>query len=217
MLKALLAALAVAVLSMPAFAADKGSVLPPSLIPSFDESPSPMTVWNGFYVEAGFGLNVSELDVGAVGGGTLATLGDSSWGGHFGFGYDKMVSPNLLLGVLARVELGDVSHALAGTEIGESDLAYMVGGRFGWVPREDAMLYLLAGYKWSDLDLSAAAGGGSADRNGWVIGGGIEIMLSEHWGLGSEYAATLFEDDAVTGISLEETDHAAKLRLLYKF
>ena len=42
-------------------------------------------------------------------------------------------------------------------------------------------------------------------------------MLTDNWGIGAEYAATLFDSDSVDGVSLEETDHAAKLRLLYKF
>lgn len=209
------AALAFAVLSFPAAAADKAGVTPP-IPPVFDESPSPMTVWSGFYVEGGFGLNISNLEVGEVGEGSLATLGDSSWAGHLGVGYDKMISPNVLIGALARVEFNDVAHSIGGEDIGESDIGYMIGVRLGWVPQQDAMLYALLGYKWSDLDLNPELGG-DLGREGWVVGGGLELMLTDNWGIGAEYAATLFDSDSVDGVSLEETDHAAKLRLLYKF
>lgn len=216
-LVSLVAALMFAVLAPNAYAADKGGI-PPSLIPTFDESPGPMAVWTGFYIEGGFGMAISELDIGAVGGGTLATLGDSAWAGHIGVGYDQVVSPGFLLGVLGRIELDDVGYSLGGTSLAETEVSYVVGARAGWIPREDAMIYLLLGYKFSDLDLSGAVGGGDVSRDGFVFGGGIELMLTDHVGLGLEYTQTWIDDETVGGaVALEETDHAAKVRALYKF
>lgn len=212
-LLALMAALVCA--SLPASAADKNAVPPAAALQTLDESLSPMMVWSGFYVEVGAGLTFSNVELGAVGGGTLATLGDSAWSGHFGIGYDKMVAPGLLLGVLARVEIDDASHALAGTEIASSEFSYLIGGRAGWVPREDALIYVLLGYEWSDLDLTA--GLGEVGREGWVVGGGLELMMTDHVGVGAEYTASLYDDETVAGVNLEPTDHTARLRLFYKF
>lgn len=211
----LLTALAVA-LASPALAADKGGLIPQSLIPAFDESPGPMTVWSGPYIEVGAGLNVSNVDIGEVGGGDVLTLGDSAWAGHIGVGYDKVLIPQWLFGVWGRVELDDISYAVAGEKLADTAYIYSLGGRVGFIPREDAMIYALLGYSFSDLDFNSDI---SADksRNAWVVGGGLELMLTDHVGLGAEYSARLYDEENVEDAELDIVDHAVKARLLYKF
>jgi opacity protein-like surface antigen len=160
-------------------------------------------------------MSFSEVAVGEVGEGEFLSLGDSGFGAHLGLGYDKMISPNVLVGALARVEFSDLSFGVAGSNLGETGIAYLIGARAGWVPREDALIYVLLGYKWSDFDL--AQGLGSIDPAGWVVGGGLELMLTDHVFLGAEYATTLLDNETVDGVSIEPTDHAARLRLGYKW
>lgn len=175
--------------------------------------------FHGLSIEAGLGITSSNVDVGVVGGGTLATLGDSSWSGHLGIGYDWQMS-NLVLGVFGRVAMNDLGYSFAGAKVGDTDVDYMLGGRIGWVPRAsgDWMLYGLVAYKWADIDV-LVPGVGDASANSWVIGGGIEAMLTDHVYLGAEITADVSPDgDTVGGIAnVESENYAGTLRVGYRF
>jgi opacity protein-like surface antigen len=210
---ALLAACLIAVVAPAAHAADKAGAPPPNLLQTLDDSLSPMELWKGFYIEGGLGMTASELELTDFG--DSLTLGESGVSGHFGIGYDQMIAPQILLGALARIEFSDIEFEALGQDLGDSSIAYMIGARLGLVPREDALLYGLLGYKWTEFDL--AQGLGSLDTGGIVLGGGLEVMMTDHVGIGLEYTTTLLDSETVQGTELEPTDHTARLRMLYKW
>ncbi len=180
-------------------------------------APTRGDLWTGLSIEAGFGMTASAVDIGAPGVGTLLTLGDTAWAGHLGIGYDHMISRHLVVGVLARAEINELAYSVAGTKLGDTDIEYTVGARVGWVPRSDWMIYALAGYRFGKLDL--AAGFGDTSKNGWVLGGGVEAMMTDNVFVGLEYAAALGDSERVanTPVSLEATEHTGKVRLGYRF
>lgn len=178
--------------------------------------------WSGAYIEAGLGMSVGQVEVGIVGKGPLATLSDSAIVGHVGIGYDHMIMPHVVVGILGRAQIDEVNHKLDGESLAGTDITYVAAGRIGWVPRNDAMIYVLAGGSWSGLDFKGADAPNGTSRFGWVFGGGVELMLTDHIGVGLEYTATMYDSDKIvvdeaTSANLESTDHAGKARVLFKF
>lgn len=69
-----------------------------------------------------------------------------------------------------------------------------VRGRIGYA-QDGWLLYVTGGYAYTRLetDATATTGAGTATlsqqtfRNGWTVGGGIEVALMRHWSLKAEY------------------------------
>lgn len=173
------------------------------------------SVWTGLYIEGGLGITSSTVDAGPIGGPTLLSIGDSAISGHVGIGYDHMLMPHIVVGLLARAEMSDLSYSVFSEKLAKRDLEYMVGGRIGFVPRSDWMIYGLGGYRYSNLDIVQQP---NSKQNGWVVGAGLEAMMTDHVFVGLEYTANLSKRDAVPGLAWFETaDHTGKARIGFKF
>ena len=211
-------AVAITVCSSNAGAAD---LLRPSkaAAPAAVEDVAPAkSIWTGLYIEGGLGITSSTVDAGP----TLLSIGDSAISGHVGIGYDHMLMPHIVVGLLARAEMSDLSYSAFSEKIAKRDLEYMVGGRIGFVPRSDWMIYGLAGYRFANLDIVDQP---NANQNGWVLGAGLEAMLTDHMFIGLEYTANLTGKDTVDVgtqkapdlIDFGVTDHTGKARVGWKF
>lgn len=202
---------AVVLLGHPASATD---LLTPRSRPVADAAPAE-TVWTGLYIEGGLGITSSTVDAGPIGGPTLLSIGDSAISGHVGIGYDHMIMPHIVVGLLARAEMSDLSYSAFSEKLAKRDLEYMVGGRIGFVPRSDWMIYGLAGYRFADLNIVQQP---NSNQNGWVVGAGIEAMLNDHVFVGLEYTANVAKKDAVADLAWFETsDHTGKARIGWRF
>lgn len=215
------AAAALLTLSVPALAADKGG--PEYYDPVKEVAQGPAKKkhhFSGFSVEVGAGLTASNAEVGPVGGPTFLTIGDTAWSGHLGIGYDYQNGP-LVLGIQGRVGMNDISYSAFGTTAGDTDIEYSLLARIGWVPRPngDWMLYLIGGYKWADIDLAGGIPASDPSKNSWVLGGGVELMLTDAVYLGAEMTYDIApQDDNVGGIvNVETTDYTGTVRLGYRF
>lgn len=218
--KTILAVGAIVLMLTPAKAADlNGPPAAPLAVPDMPDYRR--ATWTGAYIEAGLGLSVGQVDVGVVGEGQLATLSDSAWAGHLGIGYDHMILPHIVVGILGRAQIDEIGHKVDGAEIASTDITYTAAGRIGWVPRNDAMIYVLGGGSWSGLDFKGEGAPDDQKRFGWIVGGGVELMLSDHVGVGLEYTATLYDTEKLTvedtEAKLDATDHAGRARVLFKF
>lgn len=171
------------------------------------------STWTGPYIELGAGMTVGQIE--ATDGFDSVSISDSAMVGHIGIGYDYAMG-NIVVGIFGRAELDELTHKAGGLKIADTDLSYTAGGRIGYVPRNDAMLYVLAGGKWSNLDIAADLGP-DAHRFGWVLGSGIELMMTDHVGVGLEYTATLYGDESIDGVAIDTTDHSGRARMLFKF
>jgi len=170
-------------------------------------------VWTGLYVGAGAGLKSQELDAGG-----FVTLGETSWAGDIRVGYDYMFAPHWVFGVFGQIGMDNIDYKLGGTKFADTDIAYQLGGRLGFVPRSDYMIYGLVAYEWSKVDFI----GGIADVGGssWVLGAGLEVALTDHLFLGAEGTVNLGSDDTINvfgPVNVEASDYTGKLRLSYKF
>lgn len=208
---AIAAVAAVAIFHSSAKAADLAGVVPAVTVPDeVAKGPTKADVWSGLYVDGGLGLTSSNLEAG----GGLLTLGDTAWTGHLGIGADVMFSPHLVAGVWGRVHMDDVKFAAFGTKLADSKLYYSVGARLGFVPRSDWMVYVLGGYRFASLD---TVGAPDVDVNAWLVGGGIEAMLTDNWFIGVEGQAALGQSDTLGGIKLQATDYSGTVRVGFKF
>ena len=128
-------------------------------------------------------------------------------------GYDWQFAPTMVLGVLANYDIASNSMSGGGvissglcpscdagvsldTKVGNS---WAIAARIGWLPTERTMLYALGGFTEADIhqdgsifaDLGPSSFkegvGGSGWQSGWVVGGGVETMLSDNWSIKGEY------------------------------
>jgi len=191
-------------------------------------------IWTGLYIEGGVGATSGNAEIVVPGLGS-ATFGDTAWSAHLGVGYDHIVAPHLLIGMLARVEWSGISYDVTDSTLGtplsvslaENDNPeWMVGGRVGFIPRSDWMVYGLVGYKFADLDIQLDNvlyydGVQNPSRNGWVLGVGLEAMATECMFVGLEYTAHLGDGDSTNffgyPFTADTTDHSGKIRAGFKF
>jgi len=215
------AAAALLLVSAPsAYAADKGGADYYDPVAAVAQGPAAKKHnFSGVSVELGAGITSSTAEVGPVGGPTFLNIGDSAWYGHVGLGYDWQNGP-LVLGIHGRAAMSDINYSVFGTKAGDTEVEYMLLGRVGWVPRPngDWMLYLLGGYKWADIDLVSGLGGTDPSKNSWVLGGGVELMLTDNVFAGVELLADVApQDDTISGINVETTDYTGVARIGYRF
>lgn len=198
-----------------AHAADK--YVPP-LVSDVSDAAAGKSKWTGLSVEAGLGVTTSSVDVGLVGVGSLFDASSTDWSGHVGIGYDVLITPHIFVGVLARAQMTGADYTVLKTKVGDRDIEYMIGGRIGFVPKVDGdwAVYGLVGYQWASIDVN---GFPDADQNSWVLGAGIEGMMTNHVFLAVEATANLADGETVSGtpFTLEATDYTGKIRLGYRF
>ncbi len=189
------------VVAAKAHAADKAGpvdLLPP--LPAVSSSTS-------CYVQGLAGSAVST----ASGGVLPASISATGWTVGAGIGCDLKID-RVVIGALARVELPvDTDGTVGGVDF---DKSWMAATRVGYMLNTGLMVYGLVGYETSELSLAAV----DIDKNGLVVGGGLEVMISKHISLTAEYTNTLLNDiDAGAGLKIEPESHKARLGLTWRF
>jgi outer membrane immunogenic protein len=165
--------------------------------------------WNGLYVDAGAGVGVWTGDTTTiVPGAGVCSLCAEQWQGGLGalgtigVGFDHQVASQLVLGAFADGEITGLRGTLQdggpyyeGTE--NMSGATAVGARLGWLARNDTMLYaeLAWAHGWFDRTSmrTSFTGAGTTnstpafERDGFMVGGGIETAVAPNWFLRAEY------------------------------
>ena len=150
-----------------------------------------------------------------------ASLHDSSLAGGAHAGYNWAVAQNWVAGIEADFSWTDNSasgtapalflltgQVLPGGFAWDRDLNWLasVRGRIGYLITPPVLLYFTGGIAWSDIDYSASLteeGVGSwvaafnETKAGYVLGGGLEWMLSRNWLLRGEYLYYRFDGTSV--------------------
>jgi outer membrane immunogenic protein len=191
----------------PAFAADMAVKAPPPAV-----APAPIYSWTGFYVGAGVGYGMFNVDnegftpAGHVDS-TNQTAGGKGWFGTVVGGYDYQFSDRVVAGVFADADFSDIKGRLADTdEEGTAPLkqqwAWGVGGRIGLLVDPTVLTYINGGFtqahftggSFANFDgASTAFSLGSQTFDGWFLGGGIEAMLFPGWFIKTEYRFADYE------------------------
>jgi len=188
---ALLAAAAV-VGAMPcASAADLGDGPPRRSIKDAPHVPPSVFSWTGFYIGTHLGYGWSDLDWQNVsnslgGSGALA-------GGQIGYNWQKGA---VVFGVEgdASASWVDGGNGCCGHSV---DWATSLRGRLGVAFYDNrTLLYGTGGVAWANIDYSDDTFAGySKTHFGWVIGGGLEHMLTQSLSARVEYLYYDFKDD----------------------
>jgi len=200
MRKSAVVAIVAALTAAPALAADKGGA--PAIIPDL----TPSSVSTSCYVQALAGGSIITANPEAT---VLPTsLSAQSWTVAAGIGCDLKVE-RFVFGALARIEAPvDTSGSLI-----DLDKSWMAAFRVGYMLRENVMPYGLIGYESSDFSFATA----DLRRDGLIIGGGLEIALSKHLSLITEYTYTGLGSNAVLGLPVDTDAHKVRLGLSYRF
>lgn len=199
MMRTVLAALAVAgaLALTPAHAADKSG---PAIIPDI----TPVSSNASCYVQALAGGSVVAADVGAV---LPASLSAQSWSVAGGLGCDLKFD-RVVVGAYGRIDFPvDTSGSLI-----DADRSWQVGARIG-VIQYGYMPYLTAGYERSEFSLANI----DLTRDSWYVGGGIELMLTNHLSLVGEYTYSGLGSTGALGVPADTDAHKLRLGVNFRF
>lgn len=166
--------------------------------------------WTGFYLGAGIGGGVTEVDVNGLNGDGEGILGTVV------LGYDRLLGSRWVVGVFADFDFSDISANVGGVDVDQT-YSWSIGARLGALVTPRTLLYATGGYTQTELEGLVE---GTAD--GYFVGAGLEHMLRDNWTLKLEYRYSEFEADVVDqgGVAAgdaELTSHTARLVLSYKF
>jgi outer membrane immunogenic protein len=166
--------------------------------------------WTGFYVGAGIGGGVLEVESDVASGDGEGFLGTVV------FGYDRQFAPGWVVGVFVDVDFTDFSADVNGDSVDQT-YAWSVGGRLGGLITPKSLLYATGGYTQAEFE---GALDGTAD--GYFVGAGFEHMLHHNWTLKLEYRYTELQAGVVDQVGNDAGDadfssHTGRLVLTYKF
>jgi len=121
----------------------------------------------------------------------------------------------VVLGGLARLDWSDIKTSVAGNTI-KQDAQWTIGARAGYMLNTDVMPYAVVGYTGTTLSYAGLA---DVDRNGIMVGGGIEAKLVGNvWGF-LEYNHVEYRKwtDGLTGDQLKPSSDVARIGARVKF
>jgi outer membrane immunogenic protein len=159
--------------------------------------------WSGLYVgvNGGYGANAASVPSG-----WLDPAGGFG-GGQIGYNVQR---GNIVFGVEADIQGGDISDTVAGT-VGdyrgnyESKMDWFgtVRARAGYT-FDRALVYATGGFAYGNVTNSFCANAGgcisaSETQTGWVVGGGVEYKLMPNWSVKGEYQYLDLDASSATG------------------
>jgi outer membrane immunogenic protein len=165
--------------------------------------------WSGLYVGVGVGVGAVvhglELEAFDTSLAELNGIGGDGFFGELSIGYDYMVSPRFVIGAFADAHYGNIGPELSASPLIDADLTnvygFDVGGRVGYVLNPTTLGYVLAGYAWQHFELDGNLFGTAfdfeEDRDGYVLGVGMETVISGGWTLKGEYRYSYYGNDTV--------------------
>jgi outer membrane immunogenic protein len=209
-IKSVGAALAIALLSTTAFAADLPSRrAPPVYAPA---PPIPVFTWTGVYVgvQAGyeFGRD-SAFATGTAAAGPLAGVGLASasrrengfiGGAHIGYNFGGLLGSGIVFGIEGDVDgtSAKANYNLGGINVVTRDqIQGSVRGRLGFAV-DRTLFYATGGVAFGGLRntyLNTVTGGIDTrdhTRVGYTVGGGVEYAVTNNWSVRAEYRYTDF-------------------------
>jgi outer membrane immunogenic protein len=203
--------------------------------------------WTGFYIGAGGGYGMFNLDSSITQNGTLVsdnqTLGGRGWFGTVGGGFDYQFNGPFVAGVFADWDFSDIHgnwHDPYWEEGGpiKQNWAWFAGARAGYLITPDVLAYLSGGFtqsRFSDVHFFnfGIASQPVADMmlattyNGWFIGGGAEAMIPWFPGLSlkSEYRfadygskdVPILNQPSVASVNIHPFVQTIRTALVYRF
>lgn len=191
--------------------------------------------WSGVYV--GFGSGVGAVVHGTEQTSPAGSVRSPDLGGDGVFaevtaGYDRMVSERILLGGFVDAHVGNIEFSVDGLLAPggfsiTNRYGFDVGARAGYLLTPSTLGYVLGGYAWQNIKLDIPTGApfdSDMDRSGYVLGLGMETVVSGNWTLKSEYryanfgSKALFEDPGIgAAMNLDSSTHTFHVGANYRF
>lgn len=210
----MLAILAATLTSGSALAADVsvGYTPVPDVI-AYDSAP----IWTGFYagVHAGFGLLDTQDTLGLGGNNMRTPLGGVHAGYNHQFG-------SFVFGLEADATAVNVD---SNPDAPNADLTVnwmgSVRARVGYA-FDQVMFYGTGGFSMARAEVSSNVDSSrqTQDHTGYVLGAGVEFMVSDNWALGAEYLRHEFSEETYVLNNTFDSDgnfDAFRLRVSYAF
>lgn len=152
--------------------------------------------FNGPYVGVQAGWNQDKLGTPSTPLGNVAIdrSQDSLSGGVFA-GYDYKVSPRFVIGAEAGVQFGNDDSVARDTGAAlvtvDPKRSFDLTARAGYLVTDNTLLYARGGYTNARVRTSVEDAAGirsaSANRDGWLVGGGLEHAISDNVSARAEY------------------------------
>lgn len=115
---------------------------------------------------------------------------DAASGGVY-TGYDLKVSPNVVVGAEAGIQFGADDSIRQGNVTVDPKRSIDLTARAGYLVNDDTLLYARGGYTnarvRTAIEDSAGIHSASSNRDGWLVGGGVEHALSDNVSARAEY------------------------------
>ncbi|WP_375251091.1 outer membrane protein [Sphingomonas sp.] len=141
--------------------------------------------FEGPRVEASVGLDQLKFDLGNLGGTGRAKASDVGY--NVAFGFDRAVSPSLLIGADAGVTLSDIG---ADGDALRKRRQIELSGRIGTPLTSNTLLYGKVGY----ANMQVRELNNQRDLDGVLLGAGVEVKVSPAAYLKSEYRYVDYAD-----------------------
>jgi outer membrane immunogenic protein len=187
--------LALTLTSVVAFASANAADMyraPAPSVGGYKDGPAYATVnWSGLYVGVNGG---GAWDANKKDGDALDPSGGFG-GGQIGYNWQGVWHPNLVLGIEADFQGGDISDSGVGVlsktkslAAAKSELEWFgtVRGRLGYA-FDRALVYGTGGFAYGSVKNTIGSGTASDTQTGWVAGGGVEYKLTPAWSIKGEY------------------------------
>lgn len=165
-----------------------------------------------------------SFDVGGTTFASLDGLGSQGVGGGLGIGCDYKMD-RAVVGLFGRYDINNANtelNLLGSTLEMKYDPAWSVGARLGFDLNGATMIYGLVGYSWSKAKVEGLGISLSSDLKGWMIGGGLETVISGPWSAKLEYTfirydgASLFTSGPLD-VRIDPDVHVVRGALIYRF
>jgi len=148
--------------------------------------------FNGPYVGVQGGWSQNDLGIPSTPQGILNVdrSADAASGGVY-TGYDVKVSPNVVLGAEAGLQVGADDSITRDNVTVDPKRSIDLTARAGYLVNDDTLLYARGGYTNTRVRTSVEDAAGirsaTANRDGWLVGGGVEHALSDNVSARAEY------------------------------
>jgi outer membrane immunogenic protein len=174
-----------------------------------NKAPPPVIYnWTGFYVGAGFGYGMFNLDSSLTNNGVVESENVTSAGrglfGTLGVGFDYQFAGRFVAGVFADWDFSDIKGHFSdpwweGSGAIKQNRAWAAGARIGYLVNPAVLSYFSGGFtqaRFSSVTLTDFGLGQSSfdttqaqTYKGWFLGSGIEAMLPglPGWSVKTEY------------------------------
>lgn len=185
-----------------------GSLAAPVIEPAPVVAPAPIAAadWSGFYLGgiAGFQSGAFDPD------GLNYDVNATTYGGFAGY---NMQSGSFVYGAEVAGQLGGYSIENSGTTLLDDNIDYMIDARLrlGYA-FDNVLVYGAGGYTFGQ----AADGASTYDFNGFNLGAGVELAVTDNIFVGAEYIYRNLSAD-VGGSTYDVNTHGIQAKIGYRF